>query len=150
MPNDPLKKYKQDYFLLLEAGFLAVNDADEDSALKLFRAAQLLKPEAAFPKLGVAYLHFCKLEIVLAINKLNEVLAIEPDNEIAKTLLGLCLTMSEKTMMKGESLLEATLVKSREPGMKNLLNTAIDFVDKFLKKEPSPMHPQKPKHPPRK
>ncbi len=35
-----LKKYKDDFLLLAEAGFIAVNQADEDAAVKLFKAAE--------------------------------------------------------------------------------------------------------------
>lgn len=144
MPDNPLNQFKEDYFLLLEAGFLAVNDADEDSAKKLFHAAQILRPQEAFPKLGYGYLHFCKLEIKEATEKFKEVLAVEPENSIAKTLLGLCLSMGSSTMSKGEAMLESTMTETQDAGMKNLLHSAMDFVDKFLKKAPSPMAPKKP------
>ena len=143
MPGTILEKFSEDFYLLLEAGFLSVNEADEDSALKLFKAAQLLKPENTFPKVGLGYMHLCKLEIKQAIQTFKEVVEKEPKNEMAKTLLGICLSMSPKETTKGEQLLEETLSNSHDKGIKDLANTAIDFVDKFVKKAPSPMESQK-------
>ncbi|MES2273069.1 MAG: SctF chaperone SctG, partial [Chlamydiota bacterium] len=57
------KKYKDDFFLLLEGGFIAVNQADEDAALKLFRTTELLDPENIMSKIGFGYLHLHKLEL---------------------------------------------------------------------------------------
>jgi len=149
MSEEALKKFKKDYFLLLEAGFLAVNDADEDSAIKLFRAAQLLEPKATFPRVGFGYMHFCKLEIAQATDVFNEVLEKEPDNEVAKTLLGLCLSMNPSSTSKGEKLLESTEKSSHDTGVKKLAHTALDFVEKFVKKAPSPAEVQKPKRSPK-
>ena len=50
MSKDTLKNYNEDYFLFLEAGFIAVNNTDEDSALNYFMASQILRPEDPFPK----------------------------------------------------------------------------------------------------
>ncbi len=36
-----LQKYKDDFVLLLESGFIAASQTDEDAAMKLFRAAQI-------------------------------------------------------------------------------------------------------------
>jgi hypothetical protein len=40
-----LEKNKKDFILFLEAGFIAVNQADELSALNLFSAAEVLEPK---------------------------------------------------------------------------------------------------------
>ena len=58
-----LNKFKDDFFLFLEAGFIAVNQADEDAAVKLFKAAQLLDPQQSLPQIGFGYLHLHKLEL---------------------------------------------------------------------------------------
>ena len=52
-----IKKYLDDFILLVEAGFIAVNQADEDAATKLFHAAELLRPENVLSKIGFGYLH---------------------------------------------------------------------------------------------
>lgn len=131
------KKYREDFVLLLEAGFIACNQADEDAALKLFRAAELLNPGNALTKVGFGYLHLHKLELKQACKAFEEVLEKEPKNEMAKTFLGLAMSMQPNTTNKGEKLLEQTC-KSKDAGVKQLSETAIDFVEKFIKKSPGP------------
>lgn len=131
------KKYKEDFILLAEAGFIAVNQADEDSALKLFKAAEMLDPKNILPKLGFGYLHLHKLELKQAVKFFDEVLEIEPENEMAKAFKGLSLSMMPNSVDKGEKMLEQTM-KSKDPAIKKLAGSAIDFVDKFIKKTPGP------------
>ena len=83
------KDCKEDYILMIEAGFIAVNQADEDSALKLFRASEMLQPDNSLPKVGFGYLHLHKLELKQAVRIFEEVLEKEPNNEMAKTFLGI-------------------------------------------------------------
>jgi tetratricopeptide (TPR) repeat protein len=131
------KKYKEDFLLLAEAGFIAVNQADEDAALKLFRAAELLNAKNILPKLGFGYLHLHKLELKQAVQCFEDVLAIDPHNDMAKAFMGLCLSMMPNSIEKGEKMLEQTL-KSKDTEIKNLSSSAIDFVEKFIKKNPGP------------
>lgn len=131
------KKYQDDFILLLESGFIAVNQADEDAALKLFRAAEMLNPDNVMPQVGFGYLHLHKLELKQAVKAFEDVLHKEPHNEMAKTFLGLCMSMMPNQVDKGEKILEQTL-KSKDPMIKRLAGTAIDFVEKFIKKSPGP------------
>ncbi len=144
MSQEALKNYKEDFLLLLEAGFIAVNAADEDSAVKLFKAAEVLKPESTFPKVGFGYMHLCKLELKQAIAAFKEVLAREPDNEMAKTFMSICMTMIPNEVSAGEKSLEE-LSKSDDSNIKKLATMALDFAEKFIKKAPSPLQPQQPK-----
>lgn len=132
-----LKKYKEDFILMLETGFIAVNQADEDSALKLFRAAELLNPENILPKVGVGYLHLHKLELTQAVRCFESVLDKEPKNEMAKAFLGICMSLMPTQLSKGEKILEET-AKSKDPMIKKLAHTAVDFVEKFVKTTPGP------------
>ena len=132
-----LKNYKEDFILMLEAGFIAVNQADEDAALKLFRAAELLDPKNILPRIGFVYLHLHKLELKQAVKSFEDVLAKDPTNEMAKTFLGLSMSMMPTSVDAGEKILEQT-TKSQDPLIKRLAHTAIDFVDKFIKKGPGP------------
>ena len=132
-----LKKYKEDFILMLETGFIAVNQADEDSALKLFKAAELLKPGNSLPKVGFGYLHLHKLELTQAVRCFEDVLDKEPKNEMARAFLGICMSLMPAQVEKGEKVLAETL-KSKDPMIKNLAHTAIDFVDKFVKTTPGP------------
>ncbi len=142
MSGDPLKNYKEDFLLLLEAGFIAINAADEDSAAKLFKAASVLNPDSTFPKIGFGYMHLCKLEVKQATSAFREVLAKEPDNEMAKTFLGICMTLIPTELAEGERSLHE-LSNSSDTGIKKLANMAIEFAEKFVKKAPSPLQPQK-------
>ncbi len=137
-----LKKYKEDFILMLETGFIAVNQADEDSALKLFKAAEILKPENTLPKVGFGYLHLHKLELTQASRCFEDVLEKEPKNEMAKAFLGICMSLMPKQVDKGEKVL-AEALKSKDPMIKNLCHTAIDFVDKFVKTTPGPASEKK-------
>ncbi len=132
-------KYQDHFILFVEAGFIAVNQADEDAAVKLFRAAELLNPQNTLPKVGLGYMHLCKLELKQACKLFEEVLAKEPNNEMAKAFLGLSLALSPNETLKGEKILEETAQKAQDPGVKTLASTAIDFVDNFVKKAPPPM-----------
>jgi tetratricopeptide (TPR) repeat protein len=131
------KDYKEDWILFLESGFIAVNQADEDAAIKLFKAAELLNPDSVMPKVGRGYLHLHKLELKQAVQMFEEVLKKEPKNEMAKSFLGICLSLSPASLDKGEKILEQ-LHKSHDPLIKNLSTTAIQFAEKFLKKAPTP------------
>lgn len=132
-----INKYKEDFILLAEAGFIAVNQADEDAALKLFKAAELLEPSNVLPKIGFGYLHLHKLELKQAVKYFEDVLEKDPHNDMAKAFLGLCMSMMPNTIDKGEKILEQTL-KSKDPMIKKLAGSAIDFVERFVKKHPGP------------
>lgn len=133
-----LNKYKSDLLLFLEAGFIAVNQADEDSALKLFKAAKLLDSSNPLCGIGMGYLHLHKLEIKESIRHFEEVVKKDPSNEMAKAFLGIAMAMSAEKVNEGEKILHETQ-NSHDKGIKNLSNTAIDFVEKFVKKAPSPV-----------
>ncbi len=137
-----LQKYKDDFVLLLESGFIAASQTDEDAAVKLFRAAQLLQPENAMPKVGFGYIHLLKLELNQACKKFEEVLKAEPNNDMARAMLGLSTALTVKEAAKGEKILEEALKKTDDPSVKNMASTAIEFVEKFVKKQPTPVQGQ--------
>ena len=137
-----LDEYKQDFLMLLEAGFIATNQTDEDSAIKLFKAAAALDKNSPLIKIGLGYLSLHKLELKKASSLFEEVLKKDPNNEMAKAFLGITISLMPKEMLKGEKMLTETL-KSDDKGVKKLAGIALDFVDKFLKKEPSPVEVKK-------
>ena len=134
-----LSKYKDHFVLLVEAGFIAVNQADEDAAVKLFRASELLNPTSTLPKVGMGYMHLCKLELKQASKCFDEVLAKDPDNEMAKAFLGISLALSPNELAKGEKILEESAKKAGDSNVKTLATTALDFVERFVKKGGGPM-----------
>jgi len=137
-----LQKYKDDFVLLLESGFIAASQTDEDAAVKLFRAAQTLQPENVMPKVGFGYIHLLKLELNQACKKFEEVLRIEPHNEMARAMLGLSTSLTVKDAEKGEKILQEAMKNTKDPSIKNMASTSIDFVEKFVKKQPTPVQGQ--------
>lgn len=133
-----LQKYKDHFILLAEAGFIAINQADEDAAMKLFKASSLLDPSNILPKVGVGYMHLCKLELKQAAKAFEEILASDPHNEMARALLGLSLSLNPAECAKGEKVLEEAMNAAKDPMIKDLAKNSIAFVEKFVKKAPSP------------
>jgi len=136
-----LDNYRNWFILFVELGFIAVNQADEDAAKKLFSAAHLLEPENSLPKIGFGYLHLHKLELSQACKAFQEVLDKEPENDMCKAFLGLCTAMQPNLVEKGEKILDSTL-NTKDPLIKQLTYTAIDFVERFIKKSPGPASTQ--------
>ena len=137
-----LDEYKQDFILLLEAGFIAVNQTDEDAAVKMFKAAEAIDKTNQLTKIGMGYLALHKLELKKAITTFEEVLKKEPKNDMAKAFLGIAISLSPKDLLKGEKLLHETL-QSDDQSIKKLAGIALEFVDKFVKKEPTPVEVKK-------
>lgn len=132
------QKYKHHFITMVEAGFIAVNQADEDSAVKLFKAAALLNPDHFLPKVGFGYLHLCKLELKQAVKHFKEVLEQDPENEMCKAFLGLSLSLNPSEVAQGENLLTETEKTAKDPMIKSLASGALNFVSKFVKKSPTP------------
>jgi tetratricopeptide (TPR) repeat protein len=133
-----LQKFKDDFILLAEAGFVAINQADEDAAIKLFKASELLAPQNVLPKIGMGYMHLCKLELKQAAKAFEEILATDPNNEMARAFLGLSLSLNPAELAAGEKVLEEAVKKSQDPMVKGLAASSLEFVEKFVKKTPSP------------
>jgi hypothetical protein len=133
-----LQQYKNDFILLAEAGFIAINQADEDAAIKLFKASETLDPQNTLPKIGVGYMHLCKLELKQAAKKFEDILAKDPTNEMARAFLGLSLSLNPTELPKGEAVLEEAVQVSKDPLIKALAKSSLEFVEKFVKKSPSP------------
>ncbi len=131
-------KTKDQYLLLAEAGFIAINQADEDAAIKLFKASELLDPDNVLAKIGMGYLHLCKLELKQAAKSFEDILAKDPHNEMARAFLGLSLALNPAELAKGEKVLEEASQQSKDPMIKTLAESSLGFVEKFVKKAPSP------------
>ena len=101
-----IEEFRKDYIVMVEAGFIAVNQSDEDAAVKLFKAAQLLSPTNLLPQIGMGYIHLCKLELKQAAKIFQEVLDKDPHHEMAKTFLGLSMSLNPTEVAKGEKVLE--------------------------------------------
>ena len=141
------KKWAEHFFTLLEAGYIACNQADEESASRLFKASKLLKPENALCDVGMGYLHLHKLELKQACLKFEEVIKREPQNEMARTLLGVAKSLMPQGVSEGEQILHDMSSGTKDPYVKQLSETAIDFVDRFVKKSGGPAEVKQPKQP---
>ena len=108
-----LQKYKDDFVILLESGFIAASQTDEDAAVKLFRAAQILQPENVMPKVGYGYIHLLKLELNQACKRFEEVLKADPHNEMARAMLGLSTSLTVKDADKGEKILKEAMKNTK-------------------------------------
>ncbi|MEM8727950.1 MAG: SctF chaperone SctG [Chlamydiota bacterium] len=133
-----LSKYDEDFFLFLEGGFIAINQADEDAALKMFKVCELLRPDNTLTTVGLGYLHLHKLELKAAIERFRTVIAKEPDNVMAQTFLGIALSLTPDQVTEGEKILENAAKKSNDADVKKVATTALDFVDEFVKKTGAP------------
>ncbi len=135
---EDLSKYDEDFFLFLEAGFIAINQADEDAAVKMFKACELLRPENSLTTVGLGYLYLHKLELKTAISYFREVIVKEPDNEMAQTFLGIALSLTPDQVSEGEKVLEKAAKNTSDSQVKKVANTTLDFVDEFVKKTGAP------------
>jgi tetratricopeptide (TPR) repeat protein len=137
-----IQGYKEDFVLLLEAGFIAAGQADEDTAKKLFHAATVLNPANHLTKVGFGYIHLLKLELRQACKMFEDVLKEEPDNQMAKALLGLSTALTIKEADKGQKMMEEALKKTDDTTVKTMAHTGIEFVEKYVKKQPTPVQGQ--------
>jgi len=126
-------KYKDQFILFLEAGFVAINQMDETSALAVFKAAKLLNPESILNEIGMGYLHLCKLEIKKAIHHFELALKVDPNNEMAKSFLGLSKIFSTDRVKEGLEIL-SSLKESHSKEVKHFSKSSLEFVDQYLKK----------------
>jgi len=146
--------FTEDIQLILEAGFIAINQADEDSARKLFRAAELIEPENALVHIGSGYLAMHKLDVVNAQKGFQKALEIEPENQMARAFLGLSYMFVPDGVIKGEKMCMNAIKHTHDKLVKNFAESALEFSDTFIKnqgKKQSPMglH-KKPAHKPKK
>jgi predicted Zn-dependent protease len=134
-----MEEYEKDFLLFLECGFIAVSQLDDFSARDLFAAAKLLHPENTLLTIADGYVHFTKMQLEEAAKSFEAVLKKEPNNEMAKTFLGLTLSLIPKSMEKGEKMLKETGAHSHDPAVKKLTEDSVAFVDMHLKHHSPPM-----------
>lgn len=138
MSEDLITELKEDFSLLIEAGFVAVKQLDETSAVRIFSAAQAISPLNTAPKLGLGYIALNKLELKEAARIFEEILQQEPENHLAQTFLGICFLLNKPKRKKGEKLIQEAMAKSTNPAIKNLGEISLDWAEKDLKKKEAP------------
>lgn len=140
-----VKDYKDDFVLLLEAGFVAMNQLDEESATKLFHGAQTLRPESFEPRVGLAAIALHKLQTDKSIAILEDVMNQGHENYLAGALLGISYILSNQKIDKGQMLLKEAMEKADDTATKRLGTLWLEVIEKGLAKSQSPAKPQKPK-----
>lgn len=138
MSDQKLEALKEDFALLIEAGFVAVKQLDETSATRLFHAAQALSPNNTAPRIGLGYIALNKLEMKEATKVFEEVMEKEPENYLAQTFLGICFLLSKPKRKKGEKLILEAIEKTDNPSIKSLGEVSLEWANKDLKKEKAP------------
>jgi predicted Zn-dependent protease len=130
-----LKEVDEDYPLLIEAGFIAVTQADEDCAKKLFRAAKVLRPESSAWQMGFGYIALNKLEVKEAYRIFERIVKNESDNYLARTFLGLSHLLLKKGREEGEALIREAMEKSDDPAVQHLGEVSLKWMEEYYKKE---------------
>lgn len=133
-----MQDFKEDFSLLIEAGFVAVKQMDEMSATRIFHAAQSISPDSVAPQIGLGYIALNKLEIKQAIKIFEEVVQKEPGNYLAQTFLGICFLLTKPKRKKGEKMILECIEKSDDPTIQNLGKVSLEWANKDLTKEKAP------------
>lgn len=144
MKEDKLDQFKSDFSLLIEAGFIAVQQLDETSASRIFHAAQVISPDSTAPQVGLGYIALNKLEIKEATKIFETVIKKEPKNHLATTFLGICFLLTAPKRKKGEKLIREAIEQTTDPSIKNLGELSLVWAEKDLKKEKAPFFAGKP------
>jgi len=144
MDNEKVSdSFKEDFPLLIEAGFVAVKQLDEMSATRIFHAAQEMSPDSTAPQVGLGFIALNKLDMKTATKIFEDVTKKEPDNYLAQTFLGMCFLLSQPKRKKGEQLINETMSKTSDPTIKSLGKIALEWADNDLKKIKSPFFSEK-------
>lgn len=138
MAEATVEAFKEDFALLIEAGFVAVKQLDETSATRIFNAAHIVSPTSTAPMIGLGYIALNKLELKEAVKIFEYVINLEPENYLAITFLGICFLLIKPKRKKGEKLIREAMEKTSDPTIKNLGEISLDWADKDLKKKDAP------------
>lgn len=138
MEEQKLQDFREDFALLIEAGFVAVKQLDEISATRIFQAAQVMSPTNTAPQIGLGYIALNKLEVKEATRIFESVTKQEPENYLAQTFLGICFLLNKPKRKKGEQLIRQAMEKSTDPTIKNLGEISLEWAEKDLSKQKSP------------
>lgn len=139
--------FQKDFGNLIEVGYIAVKQGNRGAAEKLFKAAQILKPEHTAPTLGFGYIELNAMNLQPARQHFEKVLAQEPNNSMAKVFLGFCYLLSkiqfnrkklpsglqphevDALAHKGQKLIEEALKESDDPGVQKLGKSSLELAN---------------------
>ena len=131
--ENPLDFFKDDFALFIEAGFIAVKQLDEIAARRLFKAAEVLRPESSAPKLGLGYIELNKMRPQEASRLFESILEKEPTHSLAKALLGVSYLMTKDKKKQGEVLINEAKKESDDPTIQNLAEVSAQWMKKDVK-----------------
>ncbi len=138
MTNDnPLDSFSEDFVLFIEAGFLAIKQADEDSAKKLFGAAKVLRPASVEPDIGLAYIQLNKLEIKEAFEGFCKVLEKDPENPYATSMKGISMMLQKEKRDEGKRIINQLIETAQDDSVKTLGKVALKWCEEDLSKDKS-------------
>lgn len=139
-----LDDFKEDALLLLEAGFIAINQADFDSANMLFKAAEILDANVAMCEIGKGYACLHQLKISEAKKWFKKILDRDPNHQMAKTFWGWTEMMDPNHMNEGRKTCENILKETHDSDIKQFASSAIKFAEEQSKDHKhnvsSPLH----------
>lgn len=135
MEEDKLEEFREDFALLIEAGFVAVKQLDEISATRIFHAAQVISKTSTAPQIGLGYIALNKLEVKQAAKIFESVIKQEPENYLAQTFLGICFLLSPQKRKKGQQLIRDAMEKTKDPTIKDLGAISLEWAEKDLSKK---------------
>lgn len=131
------EQLNEDFGLFIEAGFLAVKQLDEQSARRLFYAAQELRPESTAPDIGLGYIALNKLEVKEATEAFLKVTEKEPENHLAQTFLGMCYLLTKTKRDEGKKIIKESVEKTDDPTIVQLGKIAMEWCESDLEKKDS-------------
>jgi Flp pilus assembly protein TadD len=137
-----IEELKEDFSLLIEAGFLAVKQLDAISSSRIFVAAQMISPGHTAPQIGLGYIALNQLNIKEATHIFELIIDKEPENYLAQTFLGMCYLLSKPKRKKGERIIKEAIEKTSDSTIKNLGMISLEWAEKDLKKAKAPFFSQ--------
>lgn len=140
--EEKIEELKEDFSLLIEAGFVAVKQLDAISSSRIFVAGQMISPHHIAPKIGLGYIALNQLNMKEATYIFEEINKSEPENLLAKTFLGICYLLSKPKRKKGEKIIKEAIEKTEDPTIKNLGLISLEWADKDLNKAKAPFFEQ--------
>jgi Flp pilus assembly protein TadD len=130
--QDYLEPFDEDFALLIEAGFMAVNQKDEVNSTRCFEAARIIRPDSPAPILGLGYISLNKLELKKASDYFQQALDIDPEHHLAKAFLGVSYMFVESKRKEGEALIKEAQENSDDPTIANLADVSLEWAEKDL------------------
>lgn len=140
-----LTEFKEDLGLLVEAGLIAIKQGDEESAKKLFNAADILDPGTTSAKMGHGLIALHKMDIKDARKQFEAIIDKEPENYRAKAFLAFAHILSmlqegsneEKVagLKKAAELADEVVQNSDQQTTKELAQSLLDWEKELQKGE---------------